>query len=57
MPIEIRELVIKARVEPDGPRTAVPSLPPPSEARPQEEEVVRLSLQEMLRVLEDQRER
>lgn len=57
MPIEIRELVIKAQVEPDEPRPATASAPSRPEVRRREEALVRLSLHEILRVLEDQRER
>lgn len=59
MPIEIRELVIRARVDPGEPRApgggaaSDPSLRRP----PSQEELVQACVREVLRVLEEKRER
>jgi hypothetical protein len=60
MPIEIRELVIRTRIEPGaepnaGPATGQPSL---SETpRGADAQMIRACVQEVLRVLEERRER
>lgn len=56
MPIEIRELVIRARVNPGDEQP--PALPAQgSRESPQNEELIQGSVREVLRVLEDRRER
>jgi hypothetical protein len=56
MPIEIRELVIRARVNPGDEQS--PALPAQdSRESPQNEELIQASVREVLRVLEDRRER
>jgi len=56
MPIEIRELVIRAQVEPHDsePPTARATTPA---GGPNQAELIRLCVQEVLRVLEEKRER
>ena len=56
MPIEIRELVIRARVNPDD---ETPAARPVTVARemPRNEELIQSCVREVLRVLEDRRER
>ena len=56
MPIEIRELVIRARVNPGDEQAPTP----PAQGRrefPHNEELIQDSVREVLRVLEDRRER
>ncbi len=56
MPIEIRELVIRARVAPGGERR--PAAEPPAAAEgAKQQEIVRACVQEVMRILEDKRER
>lgn len=56
MPIEIRELVIRARVSPgDGTHAAKPAPAAPEAQRT--EELIQTCVREVLRVLEDRKER
>ena len=64
MPIEIRELVIRARVDPEGERRAgaVAAGPQGGAAAPQQggepgADLVQTCVQEVLRILEEKRER
>lgn len=56
MPIEIRELVIRARVNPDDERTPDRPVPVTRELS-RKEELIQSCVQEVLRVLEDRLER
>ena len=56
MPIEIRELVIRARVNPGDERPAARPAPAARET-PGNEEMIQACVREVLRVLEDRRER
>ncbi|NEQ45476.1 MAG: hypothetical protein F6K00_18815 [Leptolyngbya sp. SIOISBB] len=56
MPIEIRELVIRAQVEPDSSGPTTSRAAPPADS-PNQAELIRLCVQEVLRVLEEKRER
>ena len=57
MPIEIRELVIRAHVDPGETRStaASPSTPTPAVSR--ENDIIRACVQEVLRILEAKQER
>lgn len=55
MPIEIRELVIKARVDPGGDRPAGRGAPGGSGGR--EQRIVEACVREVLRIVEEKRER
>ncbi len=62
MPIEIRELVIRARIDPGGTAGADPSgeasvEPEPAGQDERCQEVVQTCVREVLRILEDRRER
>ena len=56
MPIEIRELVIRAQVEPSGHQASSSRATSPSDHRSQED-LIRICVQEVLRILEEKRER
>lgn len=56
MPIEIRELVIRARVNP-GEEQAPAARAQGTREAPQNEELTQTCVREVLRVLEDRRER
>jgi hypothetical protein len=58
MPIEIRELVIRARVEPGNGRAATPSTSDPGQGHPlRQDELIQVCVREVLRILEEKRER
>lgn len=56
MPIEIRELIIRARIDPDDNRS-VASRSASIASGHQQEEIIRACVQEVLQILEDKRER
>lgn len=56
MPIEIRELVIRAQIDPDNHPSTVNSASAVV-SRERNEEIIRVCVQEVLRILEDKRER
>lgn len=56
MPIEIRELVVRARIDPGSERPAA-AAGAAAGARQSEQEMVRASVREALRALDDRRER
>ncbi|MDZ7695059.1 MAG: DUF5908 family protein [Balneolaceae bacterium] len=53
MPIEIRELVIKAVVEPEGGDTSTPS----QESEKNEDKIIERSVEQTLKILEKKQER
>ncbi len=57
MPIEIRELVVRARVDPAA--EAPPTRPgaAPARRKPEQEDLVQSCVREVLRILEDKQER
>jgi hypothetical protein len=57
MPIEIRELVIRARVDPDDNWPATSDSAPADGDVEWQEELVQACVKEVLRILEDKRER
>ncbi|HEY5603801.1 MAG TPA: DUF5908 family protein [Gammaproteobacteria bacterium] len=57
MPIEIRELVIRAHVDPGEQRPRLPSAASATPAVSREDDIIRACVQEVLRVLEAKRER
>lgn len=57
MPIEIRELVVRARVEPGGERSSSSSAGTIARARVDEASVTRACVKEVLRILETRQER
>jgi hypothetical protein len=57
MPIEIRELVIRARVDPDDARSVTSAPTPAARDAERQEELVQACVKEVLRILEDKRER
>ena len=57
MPIEIRELVVKARVEPSGDRSGAASTRSPAGTRMDETSIIRACVKEVLRILESRQER
>lgn len=57
MPIEIRELVIRAHIEPDDHRSTTNGAVSGSTNDRQQEDLIRACVQEVLRILEDKRER
>lgn len=59
MPVEIKELVIRAVVEPRGQRAVVETPPPPdsSPSREDREAIVQACVKRVLRILERSRER
>jgi hypothetical protein len=56
MPIEIRELVIRAQVAPGDSQTATARTQPPTGGQSQED-LIRICVQEVLRILEERGER
>jgi len=57
VPIEIRELVVKARVEPKGEQVPVSGGSRPGRVAADEAAIVRACVKEVLRILESKRER
>jgi hypothetical protein len=57
MPIEIRELVIRARVDPDDDWPVTSDSAPAARDFDRQEELVQACVKEVLRILEDKRER
>jgi hypothetical protein len=57
MPIEIRELVIRARVDPDHDGSMTSALTPAARDTEWQAELVQACVKEVLRILEDKRER
>jgi hypothetical protein len=57
MPIEIRELVIRARVDPGDDRPVASNSMPAARDMEWQEELVQACVKEVLRILEDKRER
>ncbi len=59
MPIEIRELVIRAQVDPDpcGDSSQKQRESPDTASSNDREDIIRTCVQEVLRILEDKRER
>lgn len=56
MPIEIRELVVRARVDPGGRRAAAPASRGGG-GRAREQQIVEACVREVLRIVEEKRER
>ncbi len=57
MPIEIRELVISARIDPCDESSQKQNSSSGTTASMSQEEIIRICIQEVLRVLEDRQER
>ena len=57
MPIEIRELVVRARIDPEGDRSQETAIGRSTDSRVEEESITRACVQEVLRILESKRER
>ena len=57
MPIEIRELVIRARVDPGEDRPVTSNAAPTARDMEWQAELVQACVKEVLRILEDKRER
>jgi hypothetical protein len=57
MPIEIRELVIRARIDPGGDQPPTSTTAPASEAADPGQELIQACVREVLRILEDKLER
>lgn len=56
MPIEIRELVVRARIDPGGDRQ-VPPVATGGGGRSRQQEIVEACVREVLRIVEEKRER
>jgi hypothetical protein len=58
MPIEIRELVVRARVDPAGGERGTPAtLAAGGDGRSREQRIVEACVREVLRIVEEKRER
>ncbi len=57
MPIEIRELVVRARIDPGAERSARAGGEADAAPREREQEIVRAAVREALRAVDDRRER
>ena len=57
MPIEIRELVIRARIDPENEQPTTPSVQRPTTEHDEQQDVVQACVREVLRILQDKRER